>query len=78
MAGDSGCGELIRDLGGGLVVPPDAPGALARALDRLLGDPGRWRRAARDAGAAARVRFGPDAVAARVEAIYREALTCAA
>lgn len=35
---DSGCGQLVRDTGGGLLVPYGDPGALATALQTLLDD----------------------------------------
>lgn len=35
---DSGCGQLVRDTGGGLLVPYGDAGALARALQTLLDD----------------------------------------
>jgi glycosyltransferase involved in cell wall biosynthesis len=38
---DSGCGQLVRDTGGGLLVPYGDPDALARALQTLLDDPAR-------------------------------------
>jgi glycosyltransferase involved in cell wall biosynthesis len=69
---DSGSGELIASVGGGLLVPPgDAP-ALARALGQILEDPERWGALARAGGEEVRRRFGPAAVAARAEEIYTE------
>lgn len=69
---DSGCGELIRSLGGGRLVSPGDVGALAEALGEVLSEPEPWRARAREAGRAVRARFGPDAVAARAEEIYAE------
>jgi len=43
---DSGCGELVRDAQGGLLVPYGDPQALAAALGRLLADPDQRRRLA--------------------------------
>ena len=72
---DSGCGEVVRDVGGGLLVRPGDPGALAAALSTILdGAPG-WRRSARLAGDRVRARFSSDAVAAAVEEVYREVLS---
>jgi glycosyltransferase involved in cell wall biosynthesis len=43
---DSGCGELVRNAGGGALVPYGDPRALADALGRLLADPGERTRCA--------------------------------
>ena len=71
VADGSGCGEIIRLVGGDVVPLGDAD-ALAAAIDRVLDDPPRARAAV--AGAAARVRaaYGGEAVCARVEAMYGE------
>lgn len=72
VADDSGCGETVASLGGGLLVPPgDAP-ALTAALAQLLGDPDPWREAARAAGDEVARRFGPDRVAATLQQVYAE------
>lgn len=69
-----GSPEIIRDGVDGLLVPPDDPEALARSLDRLLGDPALRRRL----GAAARRRVAVDfslaAMLDRVEAVYERVL----
>jgi glycogen synthase len=69
-----GIREVVVDGQTGLLVPPGRPEALAAALGTLLADPAR----ARAMGAAGRrhveARFGWDAVAARTEAVYREAI----
>ena len=69
-----GSPEIIRDGVDGLLVPPDDPEALARSLDRLLGDPALRRRL----GAAARRRAAADfslaAMLDRVEAVYERVL----
>jgi glycosyltransferase involved in cell wall biosynthesis len=71
VANDSGCGEVVTHTGGGLIVPPGDPAALAAALDRILGDRRQWRRAA----ALARPRaldYSGDAVCTPLEQIYGE------
>jgi glycosyltransferase involved in cell wall biosynthesis len=74
VSDDSGCGEIIRAVGGGLLVPPGEPRAMAAAIDAVLGDLPRWRAEAARAGAEASRRFHPDLVASRLEEIYREAV----
>lgn len=74
VADGSGCGEIVATLEGGQVVPLDDLDALAGAIDRVLAAPEAWRvRAAAGAGAV-RARFSGDAVAARLECLYRELL----
>jgi glycosyltransferase involved in cell wall biosynthesis len=67
----------VRDTleqGGGLLVPPARPDALAAALDRLLGDPV----ARAEAGARAREviaqRHSPELLLARYEELIHEAV----
>jgi glycosyltransferase involved in cell wall biosynthesis len=74
VSNDSGCGEIIGELGGGLLVPPGNPARLASAIETILVNPSRWRAAAARAGAEASKRFHPDAVAAALEDVYREIL----
>lgn len=70
----AGIPDVISDGTHGLLVPPADPGALARAVSRLLADNGLARRL----GAAARTRVEReltwDACAAGYEAAYRQAL----
>src|SRR5262245_16099801 len=74
VADDSGCGEIVRSVGGGLLVPPGDAGALARALAALLAEPELWHeRALRSADAIRRL-FSSDGVAAACERIYLEAI----
>jgi glycosyltransferase involved in cell wall biosynthesis len=74
VSDDSGCGEVIRAVGGGLLVPPGDPRAVAAAIETVLGDLARWRLDAARAGAEASRRFHPDVVASRLEEIYREVI----
>jgi len=71
---DAGCGEVIRDIGGGLLVPPGDARALAAAIATMLGDLPRWRENAVHAGAEAARRFHPDLVATQLEGAYRDAI----
>ncbi len=54
-------GEFIEDGINGLLVPPDAPGELAQALARAVGDPELRARLAERAGEIVRARFSFDA-----------------
>jgi glycosyltransferase involved in cell wall biosynthesis len=75
VSNDSGCGEIIDSLGGGMLVPPGNPARLASAIETILANLPRWRAAAARAGAEASRRFHPDAVAVELEAVYREAVS---
>jgi glycosyltransferase involved in cell wall biosynthesis len=69
-----GLPEIIRDGETGVLVPPDDPAGLARALAALADDP--ERRVAFGAAAAAdvRSRFAPELLAPRVMDLYDEVL----
>lgn len=72
--GVSGVVELVDDGRTGLLVPPQDPVALARALNQLLADPGRRRLLGRRAQESIRSRFDPDDWIEAVERIYVEAV----
>ena len=72
VADDSGCGEVQRELGGGLVVPYGDPSLLAGALFSILHDQLQWQEAAEQAKARIPSIYGSDIVAGQLEAIYRE------
>jgi glycosyltransferase involved in cell wall biosynthesis len=74
VSNDSGCGEIIDGLGGGMLVPPGNPALLASAIETMLANLPRWRTAAAIAGVEASRRFHPDEVAGMLEDIYREAI----
>jgi glycosyltransferase involved in cell wall biosynthesis len=74
VADDSGCGEIIRQIGGGIVAPLGNAGALAEAIRHVLDAPDRWRQAASDAALQVRSRFSGAAVAEQLDAIYRDVL----
>jgi glycosyltransferase involved in cell wall biosynthesis len=74
VADDSGCGEVIGRVGGGLIVRQGSVGDLAAAIDQVLDAPADWRRAADLAGARVRAEFDPAHIAGRVETMYREVM----
>ncbi len=74
VCGDSGCGEVIRSVGGGLIVPPADPPALAQAIAAILADAPRWRALAAEAGMRARRRFATDVVCGILERLYLDVL----
>src|SRR5262249_26257302 len=57
VADDSGCGEIVRSIGGGQVVPVGDEQALADAIERVLASPDDWRRDAAQAAARAKTNF---------------------
>ena len=74
VADDSGCGELVRSVGGGLLVPAGDVGSLSEALERILSAPESWRAEAAIAAVEIRRRFGAKEVCRRLEEIYFEVL----
>ncbi len=74
VCNDSGCGEIVGDAGGGLVVPYGDPRALAAAMDDVLASPALWRARARAAAPRIRSRFAADVVCERLEAVYDDVL----
>jgi glycosyltransferase involved in cell wall biosynthesis len=69
-----GIPEVVQDGATGVLVPPQDPGALAAAAIRLLRDPGEAQRLGAAAARRTRERHSLRAVAARVDALYREIL----
>jgi glycosyltransferase involved in cell wall biosynthesis len=67
----TGPGDIVRDGREGALVPPEDVGALAAALDGLIGDPAR-RRAFADAARRRAGDFDIAAVGARVEALLAQ------
>jgi glycosyltransferase involved in cell wall biosynthesis len=72
VAGDSGCAEIVRGVGGGQVVPLGDVDALARAIDHVLENPARWRAAAEQAAVRVRASYARDVVCAELDDVYRE------
>jgi glycosyltransferase involved in cell wall biosynthesis len=71
VSDDSGCGEVVGQLGGGLVVP-GREAELARAIESVLDRQPEWRCAARTAGREVRARFSAEAIGERLEELYGE------
>jgi glycosyltransferase involved in cell wall biosynthesis len=71
---DSGCGETVASVGGGLLFASGSTVALRQAIQAVLEEPREWRAAATKAALAVRQRFAPAVIAERLEAIYREVL----
>lgn len=74
VGNDSGCGEIIADVGGGLSVPYGDPIRLATAIASMLGRAHVWRERAQRARVRVLERFGSTRVCARLESLYREVL----
>jgi glycosyltransferase involved in cell wall biosynthesis len=72
-AGAGGPAEIVEHRVTGLLYPPGDVAALADALHRLAEDDSLRQRLA-DAGQARARSYSPDAVAARVRAVYEEVL----
>ena len=70
VANDSGCGEVVAAMGGGLVVAGDAA-ALQSAIDHVLAAPAHWRAAAAEAAVRIRATCATDVVCAQLEEVYR-------
>ena len=71
---DSGCGEVIAGIGGGVVVPHGNCQALSEAIESILANERLWRGRAAAAGDVARKRFGAGVVCRQLEALYAEVL----
>lgn len=64
--------ETVADGDNGLLVPPREPALLAAALERVLADPALRARLGRRARATVEQRYGAQAAAERLAAIWRE------
>jgi glycosyltransferase involved in cell wall biosynthesis len=71
---DSGCGEIVRSTGGGLVVPLGDDEALARAMSEMLRSPEKRRDEAARAAAEVRSRFGGRVIAEKLDVLYHDLL----
>lgn len=72
VADDSGCGEIVREIGGGQVVRQGDAEALAHAIENVLFDPARWRAAAADGQCRVRAAYSADVVCSQIERMYLE------
>jgi glycosyltransferase involved in cell wall biosynthesis len=77
VSDDSGCGEIVGEVGGGIVLPPGDVDAFRLALDRVLLEPSRWRVAAADASRRVRNAYGADVVCEQLERVYDEMVATA-
>jgi glycosyltransferase involved in cell wall biosynthesis len=76
VSDDSGCGEVVQQVGGGLVVP-GREADLARAIESVMGQQDYWCAAARTAALHVRERFGAATIGARLEELYGEMVRAA-
>jgi glycosyltransferase involved in cell wall biosynthesis len=67
-----GTAEVVIDEETGWLVPPEDPGRLADAIERVLGDEVLRGRTTRLARSLVKTEFTPEIMAGRFEAIYRE------
>ena len=72
VADDSGCGEHVRRMGGGLVTTMGDASALAAGISRILDEPDRWKAEAAAAATRVRASFGAAAVCDQMERVYDE------
>jgi glycosyltransferase involved in cell wall biosynthesis len=72
VSDDSGCGEIVRGVGGGAVIPCGDVDACAHAIRAALDAPADARAAAADAGQRIRSAYGANSVAAGLEQVYSE------
>jgi glycosyltransferase involved in cell wall biosynthesis len=72
VADDSGCGEVIGRVGGGLVVRQGDSAGLTEAIRVVLAAPAWWRRVAAEAQERVRAAYAADSVCAQIEDVYRE------
>jgi glycosyltransferase involved in cell wall biosynthesis len=70
VADDSGCGEVIRRVGGGQVVAQGSAAELAQAINTILDSPGEWRKTAATAAVRAREWYAAAPVCEQLEAVY--------
>jgi glycosyltransferase involved in cell wall biosynthesis len=72
VADDSGCAEVVRNVGGGQIVSLGDVESLRRAIGAVLENADRWRAAAIDAAARVRATFARDIVCAQLDDVYQE------
>ena len=74
VADDSGCGEVVRQIGGGLLVPPGDSERLAGAIEAILTNKSAWTTRIDAAGATIRSEYSKATIAERVERLYTTVL----
>ena len=74
VSSDSGCGEIVRDVGGGDIVPYGDDVALAAAIVSILDEHRRWVKRAHEAAIRVRDRFAAGVVSERLERLYSDVL----
>jgi glycosyltransferase involved in cell wall biosynthesis len=72
VSDDSGCGEVIGQIGGGRVVAQGDSGELSDAIGAMLDEPAHWRERAAEAGQRVREAWGGDQVFERLDQLYQE------
>jgi glycosyltransferase involved in cell wall biosynthesis len=72
VADDSGCAEIVREVGGGITVPVGDVDRMADAMRRVLADPAGWRARAVAGAERVRERFGPDRVCGALSDLYAD------
>jgi glycosyltransferase involved in cell wall biosynthesis len=72
VCNDSGCGEVITEIGGGCLAAPGDITALADAIQQILADLPSWRARAKGAALSARRLFGAQVVCQQLESLYSE------
>ena len=73
VSGDSGCGEIVARVGGGVVVSAGDESALATAITSALSARDRWSVDIETAADRVRANYGAASVAARMTAVYERA-----
>ncbi len=69
---DSGCGQIVSNTGGGLLVRHGDVPALAAAIDEILAHRSQWRDRARAAAASVRRLYSADVICEGLEALYAD------
>ncbi len=77
VADDSGCGEVVRAVGGGEVVPVGDAAALAAALANTLAQRSAGWRVSDEVAARIATLYGGDAVCTQLERVYADVLKAA-
>ena len=77
VADDSGCADVVRSVGGGLITPLGDVDALANDIARVLDNQANWRHLAADASERVRTRYGDAPVCAELDRLYGELVAAA-